>query len=258
MNLTIRAAGSTSIGLVRKNNEDAFFVDERLGLFIVSDGMGGAQAGEVAAQLVTTAFPRVIRTRLKSGAFARSSTIRSWLQRDLLELSQTIYKQSWGNPMAEGMGATVVLALVKGGQVHVAHMGDSRAYLYRQDLLTQLTQDHSIVSLLLREGEITETEAKRHPARGNLTRFIGMKEEVFGDVRSITLRPGDRLLLCTDGLSGMIPDRDVCRILKACSAPEQACRSLIDAANRAGGRDNVTAVVVNVDTTGTKESFRGT
>ena len=244
MNLAV--ASATSVGRVRMNNEDATFSSESLGLFIVSDGMGGAQAGEVAAALVTAILPKMIETSLTADGNPSWQRIRAWLRRDMLTLSRIMYLESSANPMTEGMGATVVAAFVHSNRAYIAHMGDSRAYLYRQNHLLQLTNDHSVVSLLLRSGEITEAEARVHPARGHLTRFVGMKDEVFGDIRSLRVRYGDRLLLCSDGLTGMIPDTEITQLLGLYATTDEACKRLVEAANDAGGEDNVTAMVVDI------------
>ncbi len=243
----LHAAMATSAGPVRARNEDSSFIDEESGLFIVSDGIGGAQAGEVASRMVTTVLPRMILPRLAGGREAHSQAIRSWLRRDMLLLSRGMYLESAGNPLAEGMGATVILVLVLANRAFVGHMGDSRAYLCRAGGLTQLTRDHSILSLLLQAGEISVAEAQVHPARGRLTRYVGMKEEVDPDIHTVRLQDGDRLLLCTDGLSGMISSAQIVQILNLFPDPAQACRRLVETANEAGGSDNVTALIVNVD-----------
>lgn len=243
---TFSAAAESSIGRVRKNNEDADFVNPETGLFIVSDGMGGAQAGEVAASLVTTILPKMIEARLCSDTTPSGQRMRAWLLQDMLTLSRKIYVEGNGNPMVDGMGATVVAVLARGDRVSVAHMGDSRAYLFRRQRLLQLTNDHSVVSLLLRSGEITEAQAHVHPARGHLTRFVGMKDEVLGDVRSILVRHGDRLLLCTDGLTGMLSDAEIAQLLGLYPSAVEASKRLVEAANDAGGKDNVTALVVDI------------
>lgn len=240
------AAVASSIGLVRKTNEDAACLDEKLGLYIVSDGMGATQGGGVAARLVTSVLPRMVEYFLADSPAAGPADVRHSLQRDMLALSQTIYLQSSANPMTQGMGATVVLALLADGCVHFAHLGDSRAYLYRNRRLARLTQDHSVVAMLLREGEITVPEAKVHPARGQLTRFMGMKDAVFGDIRSVRVRSGDRVLLCSDGLWGMLPETEISLILETKPDSEQACHALVASADAAGGRDNSTALVINL------------
>ncbi|MDI7278161.1 MAG: SpoIIE family protein phosphatase, partial [Anaerolineae bacterium] len=148
-------------------------------------------------------------------------------------------------PRPRRPGATVAAAWLRGGQAHLAHMGDSRIYLYRQGRLSQQTEDHSVVALLLRSGEITPEEARRHPARHQITRHVGMEGEVYADVRTIQLEPGDRLLLCTDGLTGPLDDERVAALLAEHGDPEAACRALVAAANAAGGADNITALVVD-------------
>lgn len=243
--LSVSAAGFTSIGHVRRRNEDAFVIDETIGLFVVSDGMGGLQGGDVASRLVTAALPPLLRQALAQETAATAPGIRALLQEKLWLLSQAICQQGARHPMAEGMGATVVLALWTHGGLHVAHLGDSRAYLYREGRLRQLTNDHSVVALLLREGEISRREARVHPARGQLTRYMGMPEPARSDVRSLEPRSGDRLVLCSDGLFGMISNRAIRRVLEANPSPEAACRALVDAADRAGGCDNTTVIVVH-------------
>jgi protein phosphatase len=143
------------------------------------------------------------------------------------------------------MGATVVLAFLWGQQVFIAHIGDSRAYLYRRGELRQLTDDHSVVGILLRHGKITPEEAKIHPARNKLSRYVGMEGEVYPDVQRLRPSAGDRLLLCTDGLTTMVPDDAIAEILVNCGDPQMACRSLVEAANAARGQDNVTVLVAD-------------
>ena len=143
------------------------------------------------------------------------------------------------------MGATVVMALVQDDRAFIAHMGDSRAYLLRRGKLRPLTDDHSIVGILLRTGEIRPEEAEHHPARGQLSRYVGMEDEVYPDVRTVRLASGDRLLLCTDGLTGMVPDDTIMGLLAVSEEPQVACDHLVEAANAAGGKDNITAVIVD-------------
>jgi protein phosphatase len=146
------------------------------------------------------------------------------------------------------MGATVALVWLRGEQneAHLAHMGDSRIYLFRQNHLAQLTEDHSVVALLLKHQEITAEEARTHPARGRLSRFVGMEGEVYPDVQTVNLQGGDRLLICTDGLTGMVQDERVAQLLQANPDPQTTCQALVAEANKAGGEDNVTTVVVNM------------
>jgi len=143
------------------------------------------------------------------------------------------------------MGATVVAVLICDARLHVAHMGDSRAYLFRDGKMTALTEDHSVVGILERRHEISAQEARIHDARGRLTRFVGMPMPALPDVSTQGLRAGDRVLLCTDGLTGVIEDKAIEQILRSASQPQKACDCLVSAALATGGQDNVTAVVVD-------------
>ena len=238
---------ATNLGRVRKENQDAFVGLPEIGLFLVSDGMGGAQGGKLAAEIVATVLPKMIEARLKRLRNPRPRAIRYWLKYEIRKLSHNVLIRSASEPDLKGMGATLVLALFHRCRLHIAHMGDSRAYLFRDGHLACLTDDHSVVGFLLREGEIMQEDATHHPGRGNLTRYVGMQSDVKPDVTTVTPKPHDRILLCSDGLYGMVSETEISAILKALSDPKEACQHLIEVANRAGGKDNVTAVVVQWD-----------
>lgn len=242
----LRAAGLSDPGRVRRANEDAYLVDLARELFVVSDGMGGQQAGELASKLVVTVLPGMIEKRLARAEGGKQEVVELALRDAIADLSDKVRRETATKVGLKGTGATVVLALIRGSFAHIANMGDSRCYLCRGSNLDQLTEDHSIVGILLREGEIAPEEAKEHPARGQLSRYVGMEGDVHPDVRTVELAPGDRLLLCTDGLTGMVDDDAVARILSENAEPEAACRALVDAANAAGGKDNITVVVADV------------
>ena len=244
---SLRAACLSDVGRTRQSNEDRCLVDLKRNLFIVSDGMGGQQAGGIASEAVVTVLPPLLDSRMARTRTLSNGVIESVLQDVMLELSQRLRTEGTKHIGLQGMGATVALAWVRGEIVHLAHMGDSRIYLIHQGKLTLQTEDHSIVALLLRHGEIAPEEVHNHPARGRLTRYIGMKEDVFPDVHTIPIQSGDRLLLCSDGLTGMVPGLQIEDLLRANPEPESACQALVEAANAAGGKDNITVLVVNCD-----------
>jgi serine/threonine protein phosphatase PrpC len=246
--LKIRAAGLTDIGCVRERNEDAFLVDIQSALFIVADGMGGHDKGDVAARMAIELLPGIINRHTHDIASARVPAhvaIRRALTESVKELSRHLYEKGRKSLESRAMGTTVVAVLIAGRHIYIANMGDSRAYLLRQGKLLQLTEDHSITAMLLRHGEITPKEAEVHPGKAQLTRFVGMKEEVAPDVQSLKLQLGDRLLLCTDGLWATVTEAKMSTILTGCDDAGVVCRDLVAAGKEAGGQDNLTAVVVN-------------
>ncbi|MBI3099513.1 MAG: serine/threonine-protein phosphatase [Planctomycetes bacterium] len=251
----LEGEGLTDRGRCRPENEDAFALLPERGLFIVSDGMGGAHAGGLASRMVVAALPLMLERRLQTTRLENARTHRSWLGQakaicsairdSILELSRALREQSAGQPGFAGMGATVVLALSHRGHLFFANMGDSRLYLLRRKTLKRLTEDHSIVGILLRGKRITEAEARCHPARGKLSRYVGMEGLVYPDVRFTKLTMGDRFLLCTDGLTEMVSEAAIRGTLLKVRDPAKACAALVSKANAAGGRDNVTAVVID-------------
>jgi PPM family protein phosphatase len=247
--LSLQAAGLSDKGCVRDRNEDAIFEDCRNGLFIVADGMGGRNCGDVAAQETVKVLPGIIKQWIWAVPDERADAdpaIVEILRNGVQELSGHIRALSLASAERAGMGTTVVVALVTGHHVHVAHMGDSRAYLFRYGVLQQLTSDHSLIGLLVANGEITSQEAEDHPARGRLIRYVGMDAGVGPDVRTVEVQSGDRMLLCTDGLWGMVPEERMVTILSGGENPGVTCCSLLSAGNAAGGSDNLTALVVDI------------
>jgi serine/threonine protein phosphatase PrpC len=231
------AAGITDVGRVRAGapNEDGF-LDEarRLGLVAVADGMGGHRAGEVASATALEAL---------RAAMAAGQPLR-----DAIEgANDAVLEKSVTDHELRGMGTTLTAGtLGTDGNLLVGHVGDSRAYLVRDGELTQITNDHSLVEEMVRGGELTPEQAESHPRRSIITRALGIDPEVEVDVYPLELRPGDRLLLCSDGLTTMLRGDEIAEILEGEPHPERAAQLLVDAANAAGGEDNVTAVVVEV------------
>jgi len=243
---TLTWGAMTDCGRDRNANQDAYFADADRGFFIVSDGMGGEQAGALASEVVVKVLPQMLRQRTGSWHKLPETEAREKMRVVLSDLSELVRQRTEGQPGLDGMGATAVLALVRGRRALVAHMGDSRAYLFRKGRLERLTKDHSVVQLLVDSGDLSPEEAHAHPARGQLTRFVGMKGEPLPEVRDVRLEPGDRLLLCTDGLTNMVADEQLGLVLAGRRSLQRACKVLMTAANSAGGKDNITAVLVGV------------
>jgi protein phosphatase len=241
----LRAAGLTDVGKFREQNEDHWVADTQHGVFIVSDGMGGRVAGELASNIVVEVLPDMLLTRLEEFQDFECEEAKHTIAQAVAELSNLIHRESSRRPDFSGMGATVVLALVRPPRAMFAHVGDSRAYMLREHALQQLTRDHSIIQILIDMGQLTPEAAATHPARSQITQFVGMESRVFPDVHYIDLKPGDRLLLCSDGLTGMLEDADIADVLETHADPESACQTLIHAANTAGGKDNITAIIVD-------------
>jgi PPM family protein phosphatase len=245
-----RAAGLTDTGRKRRQNEDAFVCDPPL--FAVADGMGGAQAGELASRLAAAAIEEG-SARL-DGEEGVVGIIRT--------ANARIFERALQDPAVAGMGTTVTVALVDehAGRLTLAHVGDSRAYRFRDGSLEQLTTDHSLVGELVRSGRLTEAEAAVHPHRSVITRALGTEAEVDVDTLTIELATGDLVLLCSDGLPAMVPANEIARVLDRTGAdPHLAADALVRAANDAGGEDNVTVVLFEmVDGTPTQRAALAT
>jgi protein phosphatase len=234
MTLRFRAGTATDVGRVRDHNEDGFLVDDTLGLVAVADGMGGHNAGEVASAAALDAL-RI--------AFGAGATIDS----AVTVANEIVYEQSVADRSLRGMGTTLTAgALGIDGTLTLGHVGDSRAYLVRDGRIDRVTTDHSLVDELIRAGELTEEEAERHPRRSQITRAIGLEPSVEVDVESVELRDGDRLLLCSDGLTTMVREPEILALVDDEPDPEQAAVRLVEAANAAGGADNITCVIIDI------------
>jgi serine/threonine protein phosphatase PrpC len=229
----------TDTGRQRRDNEDSAYV--RVPLFVVADGMGGAQAGEVASALAVEEFRRglpdaddgQLTTEQRLAARVRSANRR------IYETAQTERDQS-------GMGTTLTAVYLDGSDLVIAHVGDSRAYVLRNSELTRLTHDHSLVEELMRRGKLTPEQAAEHPQRSIITRALGIEPDVEVDTWSYPARAGDVVLLCSDGLTSMIDESLVAQVLRSTPDLEQAGEQLIHEANEAGGRDNITVILFAV------------
>ncbi len=223
----------TDTGRARRANEDAFYA--RAPLFVVADGMGGAQAGEVASRLAAETF---------AAGLPDEGSGEERLLANVREANRRIHERSEQERGLSGMGTTVTAVYADGDELAIAHVGDSRAYLLRDGELTRLTQDHTLVDELVRRGKLTEEEAAEHPQRSIITRALGPEPDVEIDTHTHRMRDGDVLLLCSDGLTSMIAEADVEQILRDAGGLEAVGRALVAAANDAGGRDNITVVLV--------------
>jgi serine/threonine protein phosphatase PrpC len=230
----------TDTGRQRRANEDSMLA--RSPLFVVADGMGGAQAGEVASRLAIESFQQ----GLDDATDAEGS-----LARYARAANVSIHERSEANAEHAGMGTTLTAVYVGEQEVAIAHVGDSRAYCLRDGELLRLTDDHSLVDELIRQGKLTPEEAVEHPQRSVITRALGPEPEVEIDTRSYRARDGDVYLLCSDGLTTMVPDAPLAAILLAHPRLRDAGEALIAAANEAGGRDNITVVLLRVEEVGT-------
>jgi serine/threonine protein phosphatase PrpC len=236
---------STHIGMERQENQDSFFADPEPALFLVSDGMGGHRGGALASEIVAEDLPVMIENALDKLKVGTPRTVRVLLNKLIAEQSKQVQLEGASETGFRDMGATLVIVLLRKGRCFVANIGDSRAYRLRKDRMVQLTRDHSVISELIEKGRIEPDEAANHDAQGQITRYIGMEEKARSHVRSFIIKKGDRLLLCTDGLTDMVTDKEIAAILKAERDPQTACESLIAAANKAGGHDNITTLVID-------------
>ena len=251
--MKVASAGRTEVGCVRKHNEDNFLVDPELGLFVVADGLGGHAAGEVASQIVVDKVGHFITHTVERD--------RTWpveydtelpydgnrLKAALLLADQGILNDIRQNPERESMGSTVVACLVNGEHVTMVHVGDSRAYLLSPEGITQVTRDHSWVAEQVANGILTPEEARRHPFRNVITQALGNGGDLDISVRELHVKELDRILLCSDGLSGMIHDEEIWEIVQHAPDLEEATSRLIAKAMRNGGEDNITVVIVGFD-----------
>lgn len=234
-------AATTDVGQVRAANEDGYFEGDSV--FAVADGMGGHVAGEVAS---STALEPI--AALDGRVFPDAATAAASLRSAVLEANQAVARKAAGDPSYRGMGTTLTAAMVEGRRLHVAHVGDSRAYLLRGRTFSQLTEDHTLVQRLVEEGQLSHEEAEHHPQRSVVTRAVGVNRELEVDTLTLELAPGDQILVCSDGLTGVVSDTDIAHRLLADQPPAEAVEELVRLANDSGGPDNITVVLLRVTT----------
>ena len=271
--LTVKAYGITDKGRVRPSNEDQFliaeltktmriwqtsleepraqFADERGHLFLVADGMGGHQAGEHASALAVGAIEQFTLNTFRwffDPKRSEAQRVLAYFQNALRQADERIVEEAAEHPEMRGMGTTVTMAYQLDAQLCVVHVGDSRAYVFRDDELHQLTQDHTLTADMVRKGELRPDQIAGHKLRHVITNVVGGPEAgVHVEAHALEIQPGDRLLLCSDGLTEMVPNDEIAAAFRAEPDPEAACQTLLGKANDAGGRDNITVLIVRFD-----------
>ena len=250
--MNIDSFGGTDTGKKRQNNEDAFLLNDTLCLYAVADGIGGNEGGEVASRIaietLAESIPDLLAEKDRTPPSERSVSADpaiTALEHAVVLSNKQIRQAQDQNAELSGMGTTLTALLLGKGRAFLAHVGDSRAYLLRSGTLRQLTNDHSVVAEQVLAGILTSEQAKMSPYRHIITRALGMDDDLLVDTLSQTVQEGDIFLLCTDGLTEMVEDRVIVRIL-ADSAPRQAVTRLLASANELGGVDNITAVIVKI------------
>lgn len=245
----ITSYGATDIGLVRQNNEDVWAQLPKLKFFILADGMGGHQAGEVAANETVKALCKIFKKQLNLPETSEVSMqdMISLLKRAIIFVNTHIYKMGRSEPELKGMGTTLCCQLFQDEHLIYAHVGDSRIYRFRDDKLEQLTKDHSLVSDLVDHGQMSDTQATRSSFKNIITKAIGTEPRVDPSVSCTPLIAGDLFLMCSDGLSDVVEAAEIERILSETQDVHTAAEHLIAIANMRGGRDNITVVLTRVE-----------
>lgn len=233
------AAGSSDVGLRRRENQDHYVVVPDLGLYAVADGMGGHSAGRVASRLAVDGLIDALERRVDS-----AERLNERLRAAVHDANSVVFRASQERPGCAGMGTTLVAFLSDGRRAALAHVGDSRAYLVREGRIRQLTDDHSIVGELLRRNQISENDAREHPHRHVLTRALGVRDQVEPDLAEFGPAPGDVFVLCSDGLTTHVEDHDIAKIVSSDPDLQEAAESLVDLANGRGGEDNTTVLLI--------------
>ncbi|CAN5712301.1 hypothetical protein BH24ACT26_BH24ACT26_17860 [soil metagenome] len=234
--MRVTVGAKSDIGRVRTRNEDSYLLEEPI--FVVADGMGGHIAGDVASSTAV----QTIADRLPSASAADPETLAQLVR----DANSAIWSKAQADSSLSGMGTTCTLVFFDESRAHIAHVGDSRAYRLRDGALEQLTEDHTLVARMVKEGKLRPEDAERHPHRSVITRTLGVDSEVRVDLTTIELLEGDRLLLSSDGLTSMLDEEDITEVVAGESDPSVAAALLVELANEAGGEDNITVVILDV------------
>ncbi len=261
MSMVLQAFGQTDRGITRERNEDSFGIVRDLSLFVVADGIGGRPAGDVASRMAVEAIEKHVRSTLSGSAplcddsDPNRSAMANVLASALRAANLLILREGENDPSRRGMGTTVAAVWCAGSRACIAHVGDSRVYLLRESL-TPVTQDHTLAAELVSTGVLTPEGAQQYSRKNIVTRALGVSAQVEVSLTEIELRQGDRLLLCTDGLTDMVPDPVIHAVLSSYPA-KIAVRSLINLANQSGGHDNITVILVCCDPADWRSKLKG-
>ncbi len=238
--------GLSDTGIVRKNNQDTFFCctenDGKQAIFVVCDGMGGANAGNIASDIAASVFKEHVMKHIRPSM--SNKYMESILKNAVNFANYETYQTALSSREYSGMGTTLVGGFVNDDDLVLVNVGDSRAYLINSEGIEKITIDHSVVEEMIMRGEITEEEAREHPRRNLITRALGTDERVKSDIYTYKIDQGTKILLCSDGLSNMISSEEMKKIIDSAESSQIACETLIDKANERGGYDNITAVLI--------------
>jgi PPM family protein phosphatase len=249
--IKIHSSGLTDVGRKRHHNEDSYLIDDELQLYVVADGMGGHAGGGTASRIAVETIDRELRKAKENNEspFGRSTTLQESPLPEVIRAGveracYSIFTAAQEDPRLAGMGTTVISLLVKDEFAFFAHVGDSRAYLIRGDLIQQISEDHSLVNEQIKAGMISAEEAKHSRYKNIITRSVGFEEEVQVDVMGLVCEPGDTFVLCSDGLANMLEDREIFEVVQKVSDLQEIPKKLVEMANERGGDDNITVIVV--------------
>lgn len=235
----------TDRGQVREHNEDAggiFYNQSKQLLAIIADGMGGHQSGDVASQMAVD----MLREKwIELNQLNSPSKTEKWLSKTILNINKSIYERSQLKDELKGMGTTIVVALVTDEFLTIAHIGDSRCYLYNQNGFKQITEDHSLVNMLIRTGQISVEDAQNHPRKNIVSRALGTEENVQVDIQHLSIEENDKLLLCSDGLTDKVLNNELETYIKSSKPISAIGQNLIDLANDRGGEDNISLIILS-------------